>query len=408
MADPDRVCTRCGARYDGGVIFCPNDGTPLGAKKLPVGDDPHLGIAIGADLRIEQLIGIGAMGRVYRARRVGGAADVAVKILHRDLMASDVLVARFEREARIASRLVHPNVVQMVATGRLAEAGPELGGEAYLVMEHLDGISLRSALAAAGGALSLPRALHVVLQCCDAVGDAHAQGIVHRDIKPENVMLVKRGDDPDFVKVLDFGVARIERADASIATQAGAIFGTARYVSPEGAQGKVATAESDVYSLAVLLFESLSGTTPFEAESPVAILIKHTSEPAPDVRSVPRAAYVPDAIARVIADNLRKDPRERARNARELAQQLRRAISECGLSLLSSGNGRALPLPSIERTRALPVGADAPAPAASRAVAAPEASAEAELPVAPSKRWLLAVVVLGAMLVLLAIGGRFL
>ncbi|MCC6898890.1 MAG: protein kinase, partial [Polyangiaceae bacterium] len=155
MADPDRVCTRCGARYDGGVIFCPNDGTPLGAKKLPVGADPYLGIAIGADLRIEQLIGIGAMGRVYRAHQAGVARKVAVKILHRDLLGSESVVARFEREARIASRLVHPNVVQMLATGRLAEAGPEVGGEAYLVMEHLDGISLRSALAAAGGALSL-------------------------------------------------------------------------------------------------------------------------------------------------------------------------------------------------------------------------------------------------------------
>jgi serine/threonine protein kinase len=246
-----------------------------------------------------------------------------------------------------------------------------------------------------------------VLQLCDAVGDAHAQGIVHRDIKPENVMLVKPRRRPDYVKVLDFGIARIDWRTVG-RHAGGAIFGTARYISPEGAQGKVATAESDVYSLAVLLFESLSGTTPFEAESPVAILIKHTSEPAPDVRSVPRAAYVPDAIARVIADNLRKDPRARARNAFELAQQLRRAISECGLSLLSSGDGRALPLPSIERTRALPVGADAPAPAASRPAAAPEASAETELPVAPSKRWLLAAVVLGAMLVLLAIGGRFL
>lgn len=408
MADPDRVCTRCGARYDGGVIFCPNDGTPLGAKKLPVGDDPYLGIAIGADLRIEQLIGIGAMGRVYRAHQAGVARKVAVKILHRDLLGSESVVARFEREARIASRLVHPNVVQMLATGRLAEAGPEVGGEAYLVMEHLDGISLRSALAAAGGALSLPRALHVVLQCCDAVGDAHAQGIVHRDIKPENVMLVTRGDDPDFVKVLDFGVARIERADASIATQAGAIFGTARYVSPEGAQGKVATAESDVYSLAVLLFECLSGTTPFEAESPVAILIKHTTEPAPDVRSVPRASYVPDAIAQVIADNLRKAPREREPNARSLGARLSAVAAELGLATQPGSGGRALPLPSIERTRALPVGADAPATPGAAPPPSPDAVLDEALPVAPTRRWLLAVVVLGAMLLLMAIGGRFL
>ena len=414
MAEPDRVCSRCGERYGGGVIFCPGDGTPLGAKKLPVGDDPYLGACIDADIRLEQLIGIGAMGRVYRARQASMARLVAVKVLHRDLLSSPTVVARFEREARIASRLVHPNVVHMLSTGRLPEVGPEVGGEAFLVMEHLDGISLRSALAAAGGALSLPRALHVVLQCCDAVGEAHAQGIVHRDIKPENVMLVRRGEDPDFVKVLDFGVARIERADASIATQAGAIFGTARYVSPEGAQGKTATAESDVYSLAVLLFECLSGTTPFEDQSPIAILIKHTNQPAPDLRSVPRAAYVPAAIAEVIALNLSKDPQDRAGTARELGKQLVDAARSGGLSpddlafssTLLGGAGRALALRSIDRTQALPVGADAREPMEPRPKAA-EPTAD-DLPVGPDKRWLLAAVVLGATLILLALGGRWL
>src|SRR5690606_25144183 len=144
----------------------------------------------------------------------------------------------FHGEAKIASRLVHPNVVQVLMTGTSGGArtsgvdlngAPAIGGELYLVMEYLDGLSLLSAVAAAGGsegdALPLARALHIVMQLCDAVGEAHAQGVVHRDLKPENIMLVRRGEDPDFVKVLDFGIARQDFTEGS-STQAGLIFGT--------------------------------------------------------------------------------------------------------------------------------------------------------------------------------------
>ncbi len=361
MSDPDKVCSRCGASYPADVIFCPKDGTPLGARKTEIVDDPYLGLVIAGQFRVDQLIGIGAMGRVYRAHQSGIDRDVAVKILHRDLLRNPTVIARFHREAKVASRLVHPNVVQMLMTGELERVSRDVGGEAYLVMEYLDGISLRSALAAAGGALPLPRALHVILQVCDAVGEAHAQGIVHRDLKPENVMLVKRGDDTEFAKVLDFGVARIDWSDSSMATQAGAIFGTARYISPEGAQGAKVSAPSDVYSIAIMLFQCLSGETPFDGESPVAILLKHTSEPAPDLRSRTRASYVPEALARMISANLAKDPAERCRNAREFGRALLEAARSAGLSpddlvvrstLVANVPGP-LQLASIERTKSM-------------------------------------------------------
>jgi eukaryotic-like serine/threonine-protein kinase len=359
MEDKERLCSRCGARYGGDVIFCPKDGTPLAEKKTEVVDDPYLGILLADQFHIEQLIGIGAMGRVYRAFQKGIERPVAVKIIHRDLLRNPQVMARFVREARVASRLTHPNVVQVLTTGEVPKQNPDVGGEAYLVMEYLDGISLRSALAAAGGAMPLPRALHVVLQVSDAVGEAHAQGIVHRDIKPENVMLVKRGDDPDFVKVLDFGVARIEWADSSVATQAGVIFGTARYISPEGAQGKTVSPPSDVYSIAVILFQCLAGQTPFDGENPVGILIKHTNEPAPDVRSLSRASYVPEPIARVLNANLAKNPSERCRDARALGRALVDAARASGLSpddlvmrsTLLGSSGRALSLQSLQRTK---------------------------------------------------------
>jgi eukaryotic-like serine/threonine-protein kinase len=368
--EPERVCSRCGVRYDGDVIFCPKDGTPLGEKKTEVADDPYIGIELSGQFKLEQLIGIGAMGRVYRAHQKGIERPVAVKILHRDLLRNPTVLTRFVREARVASRLSHPNVVQVLTTGEIQHVNGDVGGEAFLAMEYLDGISLRSALGAAGGALPLPRALHVVLQVCDAVGEAHTQGIVHRDLKPENVMLVRRGDDLDFAKVLDFGVARLEWADQSVATQAGVIFGTARYISPEGAQGKPVAAPSDVYSIAVILYQCLSGETPFDADNPVGILIKHTNEPPPDVRSVPRASYVPEPLARVILANMAKEPSERCRNARELGRALIDAARASGLSpddlvarstLLGQGHA-ALQLQSLQRTKSLALSGDDPPP----------------------------------------------
>ncbi len=360
MAESARVCPKCAVAYEPDVIFCPRDGAPLGGRKTAIVDDPFLDRTIAGQFQIRQIVGIGAMGRVYRAHQLGIERDVAVKVLHRELLRNAKVLTRFHREAKVASRLSHPNVVQVLMTGVLEPSDGNGVGEAYLVMEYLDGVSLRSALAAAGGALALPRALHVILQVCDAVGEAHSQGIVHRDLKPENVMLVRRGHDEDFVKVLDFGVARLDWAD-TVATEAGSIFGTARYISPEGAKGERVGAAGDVYSIATLLFQCLSGQTPFNAESPVAILVQHTTEPPPDVRSIARSSYVPESIARVIHANLAKDPAKRCPSARHLAKTLIEAAREAGLSgeelihrstLLGGAQG-ALGLASMQRTKTL-------------------------------------------------------
>jgi eukaryotic-like serine/threonine-protein kinase len=395
MEEPPRTCSRCGESYAVEVIFCPKDGTPLGAKKTDVLDDPYIDLQVDGQFRIQQLIGIGAMGRVYRAHQKGIDRPVAIKILHRDLLRNPTVMTRFVREAKVASRLIHPNVIQVLMAGELDRISADIGGEAYLVMEFLDGISLRSALAAAGTAMPLPRALHIILQVCDAVGEAHAQSIVHRDLKPENVMLVRRGDDADFVKVLDFGVARIDWADTSVATQAGVIFGTARYISPEGAQGLPVSSPSDVYSIAVMLFQCLAGETPFDADNPVGILIKHTSQPAPDVRSIARSSYVPEPLARVIAANLAKDPAERCRDARELGRALVDAARSSGLSpddlvmrstLLGAARS-ALSLASMERTKQLDLSPELAVRMAGQTTASGTQVVDSELPAeAPAKR----------------------
>ncbi|WP_437838007.1 serine/threonine protein kinase [Sorangium sp. So ce1153] len=339
---PAKSCPSCGERYDAGVLYCPRDGTPLASsRKSPssaaVERDPYVGLTLGGQIQVRHLIGIGSMGRVYRAFQAGIERDVAVKILHRELSTNAELVTRFHREARIASRLVHPNVVQVLMTGSVSSTDdPRIGGELYLVMEHLDGLSLLSALAAAGAggeseALPLPRALHIILQVCDAVGEAHAQGIVHRDLKPENIMLVRRGEDPDYVKVLDFGIARLDWADKAMTTQAGLIFGTAKYISPEGAEGQRVGPPADVYSIATMLYQCLAGRAPFEGDSPVALLVQHTHAPPAELRSIARSSYVPAPIAQVVMQNLAKRPCDRAPDARALGRDLALAVRASGL-----------------------------------------------------------------------------
>jgi serine/threonine-protein kinase len=321
-----RTCSKCGAQFGEDALFCPNDGTPL-ATRASGADDPYIGRELEGHIELRSLAGVGAMGRVYRAYQKGVDRDVAVKVLHRELSANQQLVTRFHREAKVASRLAHPNVVHVHLAGQLPD------GALYIVMEYLDGISLQSALAATGGAMELPRALHIALQLCDAVGEAHAQGVVHRDLKPENVMLVRRGADPDFVKVLDFGIARIEWGEQSMATAAGLIFGTARYISPEGAQGEPVGSAGDVYAMATLLYQMLAGRTPFEGEQAVALLVQQIHDAPPPLKSIPRAAYVPEPIAEVVMRNLQKRPAARDSDGRAFGRALLDAARAAGLAV---------------------------------------------------------------------------
>lgn len=327
MGELRRRCSSCGESYAEGVIFCPRDGSALSQRALDSGPDPYLGQTIAGSFRVEALIGSGAVGRVYRAHQLGVERHVALKIMHRDLASNEALRSRFRREARVAGALTHPNLVSVLSLGELSNAGTQLP---FLALEYLDGLSLRSALSARG-ALPLARAVHIMLQIADAVGEAHQHGIVHRDLKPENVMLVQRGDDPDFVKVLDFGVARVDHGDPSIATHAGAIFGSARYVAPECAAGGTSSASSDVYALATLFYECLSGTTPFDGENPVQILLKHQTEAVPPLLRGAGSAGIPESLAEFIERNLAKTAEARAPHARAFARELLEAAGSAGL-----------------------------------------------------------------------------
>ncbi len=328
----EQICPRCGANYGLDDAFCVLDGTPLtpraGASKS------YVGAMIAHDIELRAVLGVGAMGTVYRGFQRGVDRDVAVKILHGELMGRAQLVQRFCREAKIAGKLKHPHVVEVYSTGELPD------GASYIVMEYLAGASLAAVLEGAGGRLSPARAISITLQICDATGEGHTRGIIHRDLKPENVMLVSRSgragealQDLDWVKVLDFGIARSTLPEESMATAAGAIFGTARYISPECAQGTTATPASDVYSLGVMLYQMLAGRTPFEAEQPVGLLFKHVHEAPPALRGWPGTEAVPVEVERVVMACLAKDPAARPQDGAALTAALLTAAAASGLEL---------------------------------------------------------------------------
>ena len=325
MTAPPKVCPICGSRYGFAATFCQKDGAQLSTEGPP---DPFIGKTLLGQFRIEEPIGAGGMGTVYRAHQTTLSRNVAVKILHPELASNSDAVRRFHREAKVATQLEHPNLVRVFLFGEL----PNEEG-LYLIMEYLEGKSVTDVLKSEG-ALPLPRALHVATQVCEGVGVAHAQGIVHRDVKPENIMLVQRHGDPDFVKVLDFGIARLLWDEQSALTQSGVIFGTARYISPEGASGEHTDARSDVYSIGILVYQLLTGATPFDAQTPVAMLMKHIHDQPKPLRSVGRGAEVPQPVADAVMQALNKNPKHRYTDATAFADALRSAASAAGVPLM--------------------------------------------------------------------------
>jgi len=232
------------------------------------------GTVLGGRYHLLDVIGDGGMARVFRAEDARLGRVVAVKILHRHYLAQPEFVRRFEQEARLAAGLSHPNIVAIYDVDRQ-------GDTYYIVMECVEGGSLKG-LIARDAPLPLSLAAAIMRQLGQALDAAHARGVVHRDIKPENILLTPSHD----VKVGDFGIARALTSPAQTAT--GMVMGSVSYFSPEQAQGKPATAESDLYSSGIVLYEMLTGRLPFAAGNPVATAMQHiTQEPAPPRAIVP-------------------------------------------------------------------------------------------------------------------------
>lgn len=328
-----RICSQCGTRFSEPVTFCPHDGTSTREVADEGPRDPYLGRVIDGRYRVEAVLGEGGMGVVYQISHVTLGKRMALKVLRGEMARDTDVVQRFIQEAQSATQIGHPNIIDISDFGRLPDQS------AYFVMEYLDGVSLTQMIAR-GGSVPAQRALHIVRQIASALEAAHERGIVHRDLKPDNIFILKRGSDTDFVKVLDFGIAKVGGA-ASKLTKTGMIFGTPHYMSPEQAAGHPVDRRTDIYALGVIMYEMFAGRVPFEGDTFMGILSKHMfQEPVPP--SQVRGASL-GALEHVILKALAKKVEARYQTMSELIGDIDRVsatgvISVGGCGIQPPGN----------------------------------------------------------------------
>jgi serine/threonine-protein kinase len=293
------------------------DAAPLAAETIDSEFDPFIGTLLDGAYLVTERIGGGGMGCVYRAQQLALGRSVAVKVVHPCLLTDPLTVARFDTEARAASRLNHPNSVGIYALGRAPDGRP------YLVMEYLRGQDLRTVLDAEP-VQPLPRVCAILLGVLAALVEAHEQEVVHRDLKPENVFLVRRADGSEQVKVVDFGLAQI--AGKRVRTQPGTLVGTPGYMSPEQITGEDVDGRSDVFAAGVLLHELLTGWPLFGGDSVAAVLCRVLAKPVPDPRQASVRA-IPDALAHIAVRALERAPADRFPSAAAMAAALEEAVT---------------------------------------------------------------------------------
>lgn len=288
----------------------------LPAKPKEAAGDPLIGAVLEGKYAVDALIGVGGMGRVYRGRNLRTEHAVAIKTLIPQMALDDSFVKRFEVEAKSASSLSHPNTIRVYDHGSDA-------GVLYMVMELLNGASLEQELTRTKK-LAPARLVHIMRQVCLALSEAHGRGMIHRDLKPDNIFLNRSGEEEDIVKVLDFGVAKLmePKFGSEDLTQAGTIFGTPRYMSPEQARGLKLDARADIYALGVIMYEAVAGVPPFDGNDTISILIKHCNEPVPPLPESVGSLQSMPGLEALIRRCLAKTPEERPASVRDLRQEL--------------------------------------------------------------------------------------
>ena len=288
------------------------------------------GRVLAERFRIVDEIGAGGMGKIYLAEHMLMRKQVAIKLLHRKMSVLPEVVARFEREAIAAGKVDHPNVAKAYDCGRMQD------GTFFIVMEYIEGRSLADELGDDGSKIEVVRALQLTGQIAEALGAAHAEGIVHRDLKPDNVMLVTRGEQAEQVKVLDFGIAKLETADfgegsgASI-TRLGSVFGTPEYMAPEQAAGQAVDHRVDIYALGVIVYRMLIGNTPFCGDDVSATLMQQITQPCPEL-----PMELPESVRVLIRKLLEKNPQDRPSQASEVVDLVLESLKSLGAMPVSS------------------------------------------------------------------------
>ena len=314
-----KTCPQCQIKYPDVLEFCPRDGAPLpGTPGKDAAYDPILDTTIDGRYAIESRLGEGGMGVVYKARHVLIDKPVAIKILRKEAAQDTASVQRFIQEAKSASKINHSNIVDITDFGVLAD------GHAYFVMEFLQGPTLAQAIAE--GPLDSARVCSIGAQMARGLHAAHTKGIVHRDLKPENIFLLEREGQKDFVKIVDFGIAKV--GGGQKLTQVGMVLGTPEYMSPEQATGQETDHRVDQYAVGCIMYEMLTGVVPFLGDRPAQTLTKHVFEPVIPPRKRKPELDTPVSLEAVVLRTLAKKPEQRFPSMRDLELALTQVDGE--------------------------------------------------------------------------------
>ena len=323
----DRVCPECGEQTD--EFTCPKDGemTLVVKKEKP---STLIGTIIGGRYRATEIIGQGGFGAVYKCTHVATGDTLALKVLRTDVEGNADVIARFRQEAKATSRLKHPNTVRVFDFGQMDD------GNLFLAMEFLEGRTLTDVMRQ-DSPLEPKRLVKIALQVLKSLSEAHSRGLVHRDLKPDNIFVQNIHGEPDFVRVLDFGIAKSLSAEKEDITSTGAVIGTPKYMSPEQARGQSVDQRTDIYSLGVIIYEGLTGTPPFLADTPLAMILRRVTEEPPRVHDClvkPAPAGLCDAVLR----SMSRDPAKRYETADEFAAALEGGLDSPLVEVATGGS----------------------------------------------------------------------
>lgn len=312
IEDLKKACVACGQEFPGNLEVCPEDGTLL----TPIGKEPKIGEIFGDRYEILGIIGDGGMGKVYKARHNLMKRIVAIKMLLPHLVQSAAALKRFQQEAQAASALNHPNILTVYDFGISDQGMP------YLVMDYLEGTSL-AALLQEQGYLPAERAIHIFSQACSALAHAHQKGVIHRDLKPANIMLIDYDGQPDFLKIVDFGIAKLLQPDgAEQLTHTGEVFGSPLYMSPEQCRGRELDPRSDIYSLGCVMYRTVTGKPVFSGRDPMECMYKQVNDMPSTFKDVVPELGLTDKLEHAIFRAISKEVEDRYTNMLEFREAL--------------------------------------------------------------------------------------
>lgn len=317
-----KACIICHKEYSGELSTCPVDNIALTVLEVP--RDPLVGTLFCDRFQITEVLGGGGMGMVYRATHLMMQRSVAIKILHTKMVGNADALKRFKVEAHAASNFSHPNILNV------HDFGVSNQGQPYMVMDYLDGINL-TALLDAEKQIPVTRAINMFLQMSSALAHAHSKDIIHRDVKPSNIMLVEFEGRREFVKLVDFGIAKVlnpSTPEAENLTRTGEVFGSPLYMSPEQCQGKKLDSRADIYSLGAVMYRVVSGKPIFESSDALETMFRQVSEMPASFSKVCPELQIPERLEAVIFKCLAKDREHRYQSMLELKDDLELTLAE--------------------------------------------------------------------------------